>query len=103
MVAPTTYQRITTYCNPPQPDAADLLEWNKLSWGTGANPDLNVKFGLFQWDMTCFRSICAHLEETDELCALISSREIDGVAFGMNWNVKTLTFPLAQNYIVVLP
>ena len=53
----------TKLCEPPHAKATDIAEWNKLTWGSGANPDLVAAVGLFNWDMTCARNVCAFAYE----------------------------------------
>jgi len=83
-------------CNAPR-FTSEIESWNALDYSADTTSGLVLSVGLFGYDMTCLAGLCAQLENTDGgtgfifkgYCALIESRGLDGLAFGIYAAIPT--------------
>lgn len=69
-------------CGVPQASSDDIKAWNKLQFGpTGTKS--TIAAGLFSYDITCMKDLCATESDKHGYCALIEVLGIDGFAMGM--------------------
>jgi len=92
-------------CGGVNPSLNDLALWNKLTWTQNTNPNLDVRVGLFQWDMTCVRSFCATSLPADvpldPFCQAIANPAFDGVVVATNWQFTNAPLPDDFSYGVI--
>lgn len=91
-----TLQNLYRSCGFPQGTPSETSTWNTLADGGSATGW--VKIGLFGYDISCIKEMCASLQNEDTTdsdgnfrgyCGLIESRGLDGLAFGGYWKLSS--------------
>lgn len=78
---------IYNVCGLPAPSTSDLAAWGELEYGDAASDNLAITVGLFGYDISCTASFCAEHDDFNEYCGLIAARGLDGLAFGITFNI----------------
>jgi len=87
-------------CGDPFATADQIQAWNKLDMGSSVNINTSFKVGLFYYDMTCVKEVCAKFDFTENeagYCSAIPALGVDGLSFGIQSSV-VIGSSIAENY-----
>jgi hypothetical protein len=67
----------------------DIDAWNALEGGASLSANTEIKVGIYGYDITCLAYKCLGVESEDLLgvCDLIDARGLDGLAFGVRFDL----------------
>jgi|688.fasta_scaffold714178_1 hypothetical protein len=76
-------------CGLPTASETDIDAWNQLDGSSSQSANTRIKVGIFGYDMTCIatRCILGDISDTAGRCDMIEARGLDGLAFGVNFEV----------------